>query len=363
MTKILVIEDDPVIRGNLIDLLELENYMVSHAEDGLSGVQLARESLPDLIICDIMMPNLDGYGVLTALRTQPATAMIPFIFLTAKADKADRRAGMGLGADDYLTKPFTSDEVLSAIDARFKRRTVLTEQYERKLDELRDSISFAMPHELRTPLTGILGVSTILADNADSFDAGQIREMATIMSSSALRLNRLIENYLLFAELEIIGTSPENVEVLRAMGPGGALKTIVSDYAHQTAKQAGRESDLTLDLQGIAVRMDVSHLKKIVEELLDNAFKFSRPGMAVLISGQADHQRVVLSVTDHGRGMTAEQIAQVGAYIQFERKLHEQQGSGLGLAIVKLLAKLYSGELRIESTPNVQTTVTVILPV
>ncbi|MGF1492294.1 MAG: EAL domain-containing protein [Microcoleaceae cyanobacterium] len=121
MQKILVIEDEPVVRTNLEAILQLSDYEVVSAEDGQQGLELAQKHMPDLIICDIMMPVLDGHLVLNAIRKMPATEDIPFIFLTAKADRSDVRQGMDLGADDYLIKPFTPEEVLAAVEARLNR--------------------------------------------------------------------------------------------------------------------------------------------------------------------------------------------------------------------------------------------------
>src|ERR1051326_8041567 len=122
MSKILVIEDHFQMRENLALMLELEGFAVFHAEDGQHGLELARSHAPDLILCDVMMPGLDGHGVLRALRSDPATATIPLIFLTAKGEKVDQRAGMNLGADDYLVKPVAKEDVLSAIRARLQRQ-------------------------------------------------------------------------------------------------------------------------------------------------------------------------------------------------------------------------------------------------
>tara|TARA_R110002049_G_scaffold265234_2_gene441349 strand:+ start:3092 stop:4147 length:1056 start_codon:yes stop_codon:yes gene_type:complete len=119
--KILLIEDDEVIRENTAEILELANYQVITAENGKVGVRKAKIEHPDLVVCDIMMPELDGYGVLYILGKDPETSMIPFIFLTAKTEKSDRRKGMALGADDYLTKPFEEMDLLNAIEGRLKR--------------------------------------------------------------------------------------------------------------------------------------------------------------------------------------------------------------------------------------------------
>ena len=121
-TKILIIEDNIDIRENTAELLELSGYQVETASDGIEGVRLAKSSLPDVVICDIMMPNLDGFGVLHVFSNHPELARIPFIFLTAKTDRADMRKGMEMGADDYLTKPFQEVELLKAIESRLKKQ-------------------------------------------------------------------------------------------------------------------------------------------------------------------------------------------------------------------------------------------------
>ena len=128
MNKILVIEDEPEMRRNLLTVLRLEKFQPLGAENGRAGLELARREKPDLILCDVMMPELDGHGVLQALRADPATAAIPFIFLTAKGEKADLRNGMNLGADDYLTKPVARADLLQAIAARLRRAEEQTQR-------------------------------------------------------------------------------------------------------------------------------------------------------------------------------------------------------------------------------------------
>lgn len=121
MKKILVIEDEPEMRRNITTLLRFHHYEPIAAENGRAGVEAARRELPDLILCDVMMPELDGYGVLQALQADAALARIPFIYLTAKGEKDDLRSGMNLGADDYLTKPVANADLVQAIEARLRR--------------------------------------------------------------------------------------------------------------------------------------------------------------------------------------------------------------------------------------------------
>lgn len=157
MSKILVIEDEEYIRENLVELLEAENYEALGAANGSEGVQLAKTELPDLILCDVMMPILDGHGVLMELRTDPLTALIPFIFLTAKVDKLDQREGMNLGADDYLTKPCSPDLLLDTIAARLHRAAQQLE----KLNQMWEQVKSL---EQNDNLTGLPNEESLIGD-------------------------------------------------------------------------------------------------------------------------------------------------------------------------------------------------------
>jgi CRP/FNR family transcriptional regulator, polysaccharide utilization system transcription regulator len=136
MKKILLIEDNQEVRENIGEILELANYKVVSAENGKIGADLAKKESPDLIICDVMMPELDGFGVLHVLSKNPDTASIPFIFLTAKSEKDDIRKGMNLGADDYLTKPFDDLELLDAIEIRLKKNEILKVEFQKTAEGL-----------------------------------------------------------------------------------------------------------------------------------------------------------------------------------------------------------------------------------
>jgi len=131
MKKILLIEDNLEMRENTAEILELTNYHVITAENGKIGIEKAREHMPDLIVCDIMMPEMDGYGVLYAVSKIPSLSGVPFIFLTAKADKSDFRKGMNMGADDYLTKPFNDMELLQAVETRLNKYEFRKKEYDR----------------------------------------------------------------------------------------------------------------------------------------------------------------------------------------------------------------------------------------
>jgi len=156
MKKLLLIEDDVTVRENTAELLELSNYDVITASNGKLGIETAKKEVPDIIICDIMMPEIDGYGVLEALSKNPSTLNIPFIFLSAKTEHKDIRKGMDLGADDYLTKPFEEEELLSAIESRLAKVAILksyiqdeTPEDEEKLKDLNDLRELFSKQELQ----------------------------------------------------------------------------------------------------------------------------------------------------------------------------------------------------------------------
>src|SRR4028119_2285091 len=158
MNKILVIEDEEFVRENILELLDAEGFEVIGAENGRVGVDLARQEMPDLILCDVMMPGLDGLGVLTALRQDSTLAAVPFIFLTAKAAKADLRQGMELGADDYLTKPFTRAELLGAIIGRLKKQAAVQERYHTELQQAKEQLEYLIHNDSLTNLPNRLSL-------------------------------------------------------------------------------------------------------------------------------------------------------------------------------------------------------------
>ncbi|MBD1860709.1 MULTISPECIES: response regulator [Trichocoleus] len=366
MRKILVIEDEQPFREAVLELLEVEGFQAIGAENGQIGVRLAQENLPDLVLCDIQMPDIDGYSVLRELRQNSLTATLPFIFLTARGGRDELRQGMNLGADDYLIKPCTSAQLLNAIATRLNKQEALKQQAQTQLDDLRNNITVALPHELHTPLNGILGLSQVLIDEYQGIERGEILEIAKDIYLSAERLYQLTQKFLLYAELELIATNPARLQELQKdVTP--CSKAAIASAAMQVVEQAGRQTDLQLDLEELSVWMAEFRLKKVVEELVDNACKFSLAGTPIRLSTThgmttQNQQAVVLSVSDQGRGIPSEEIANLGGYMQFERKIYEQQGAGLGLAIAKRLVELHQGELAIESILGKQTTVRVVLP-
>lgn len=361
MQKILVIDDEPPLRQLIMAALKVKGYSIFEAENGSIGVQLAKAHLPDLILCDVMMPKMDGYAVLAALRQDTNTASIPCVLMTGRPDSAGMRHGMTLGADDYLAKPFSIEELNASVAARLKKAQMLKQAAEKKLADLRANISLALPHELFTPLSGIIGFAEIISTDSAGLQPAEIAEIGKAIYASGKRLYRLIENFLIYAQIEMLGADPQKIDALRQSHTPVA-HDVLESCALQESQRLERSADLVLELQSGSAAILEEYLRKIVCELLDNAFKFSEPGTPVIVRSSVGPHGFTFSVIDRGHGMTPEQIANVGAYMQFERKFYEQQGSGLGLAIGSRLAEIHGGTLLIENTPGNGTTVTVTLP-
>lgn len=346
MKKILVIEDDSGIREGICQILETEGFMVESAPDGNSGVEKAISLQPDIILCDVVMPGMDGYEVISRLRENTLTDTIPFVFLTGKSEPDDIRRGMNLGADDYLYKPFSADELLSAIQLRLKKNEALRQRSEMRMNALRDSIGFSMPHELNTPLAAILGFAETIKSDHALLSHDDISEMAGYIIDSAARLRETIKKFLMFTHLQILAENDEEKQRLRGRTCPISKSTIES-MVKSCSKKYIREKDLSVEADSAEIALQYDYLLMMITELTDNAFKFSRPGQKVLITGRKEEDIYHLTIRDSGIGMSAEQIASVGAFVQFNRSRQEQQGSGLGLASVHLCADIFAAGISI----------------
>jgi two-component system sensor histidine kinase/response regulator len=362
MKRILVIDDEEWLREMVQMALTQRGYEVIEAPNGLVGVEKARKELPDLVLCDVNMEKLDGYATLSALRSDSATATIPFILMTGLADNAGMRQGMELGADDYLPKPFTLDGLYGAVEARLKKAQTVQEHAEGALADLRSNISMMLPHELRTPLNGILAYGEMLAADPESLSPEEIKDMGQTITQSGRALQRLIETFLAYSQLEMIRADPQKIASLRGK-PTPAAAPLIEREARRIADEAQRPADLQLRLAPVAVPISEEYFAKLVSELTHNAFKFSSVGTPVLLTLTATPEAIVLTVADRGRGLSPDQITKIGAFMQFDRKTHEQQGLGLGLTIARRLAEIHGGALTMQSELGRGTTVTVKLPV
>ncbi|BBE16195.1 DNA-binding response regulator, AraC family [Aquipluma nitroreducens] len=217
MTKILIIEDTVSLRENITDALELEGFEVIGADVGKIGIQMAKENLPDLILCDIMMPGMDGYDVLQLLKSEDGELQIPFIFITALAERENFRAGMELGADDYLIKPFTIYELLKAINTRLAKSKSIEKRIKLQIEEIESELKSKISELLEQIKNQKTIIEDISATNTEVI--GKLNENQTELMQEALRLieiNTTMQNMAkqLSAELQKKGIAEEQRQVL-----------------------------------------------------------------------------------------------------------------------------------------------------
>jgi two-component system, sensor histidine kinase and response regulator len=363
MKKILVIDDADFILESTSTLLQFEGYEVFTAIDGISGINTAKSCNPDLILCDISMPGINGYGVLDEIRDSKELATTPFIFLTAFSEKANMRMGMEKGADDFLVKPFTRDELLAAINAQWNKHSLIEKQMQEKIEEVGRNLTYALPHEFRTVLNQVVGSAKYLNGNSENITTDIIKELSEDIISSTQRLLRITENFLIYVQIESFASNPEKKKSLRTYRTDEPIAMLV-DIAMSISEHQDRYDDLKVGdyIEHIAVEISTESFHKIINEIIDNSFKFSEKGTSVIVNQFLEDNFLFVEIKDSGRGMSQEQISNIGAYIQFERTIYEQQGVGLGLVIAKRLVELHDGFFEIISEEGKGTNIRFSLP-
>ncbi|MEO0564154.1 MAG: response regulator, partial [Chloroflexota bacterium] len=339
MKKILLIEDDNDLRRQMHLFLTRQNYECISTDDPEEGIMLAHDRAPDMILCDVRLPNINGFQVLETLQVSQTTRTIPFIFISGINERSTFRQGMTGGATDYLTKPFNMRELIDTINAGFARAERMRESYDRTMVTLRTNLTHVLPHELRTPLLHIIGYSDMLYEDADALGAEDVRTFAEGIKKSSHRLEKVVENYLLFSQLEVLS---EDLTSRAQFDPGRSnAQLVIQGIAQEVSLRHGRKNDLSVSLVPALVKINEPNLKKLVTELLDNAFKFSDDNTRVLLETEKAGDNLQIRVLDFGVGMKPAELEEIGAFMQFGRDVHEQQGLGLGLAIVIRLLDLH----------------------
>ncbi|MFN3782126.1 MAG: response regulator, partial [Candidatus Kapaibacteriota bacterium] len=340
MKKILVVDDSDYVLESTSVLLTLEGYEVFTANNGQEGYQKALEILPDLILCDIQMPVMDGYTMLERIRSNPKTESIPFIFLTAFGEKQNIREGMIRGADDYITKPFTHQEIVEALNTQWKKQELLHRQMKEKVKTVGKTITSSLPHEFRTVLNEVIGSAKIILSSFDILNKEDILEIASDIVNSSNRLIKIIENFIIYTKIEAIANNLEMMSQLR-MHYTDEPSSIIQDIATMKSVNYSRESDLIFEEchGNISLEISSDSFYKIVDELLDNAFKFSKKGQIVKISCGIEGDLAYFVISDQGRGISQEKLKLIDTLTQFEREVYEQQGMGMGLIIAKRMVE------------------------
>jgi two-component system, sensor histidine kinase and response regulator len=316
----------------------------------------------DVIVCSLHAPSVNGLALLKQLQADRQTAKIPFILLGNKFNHQKYRQAREMGADDILFLPYSLVDLLKAIAVSLQKKQALLQDAQQELERLRHSITTFLPHEMRTALTGIIAASELLFRKQDTLDPFIVKEMLSCINVSGKRLSHLIQNFLLYSELQSIACDAQKIADLRDDRTSDVKNAIALTVLEQSKKYS-RQADLILDLEDASLQIGSFSLNKLVTELIDNACKFSPWGTPIKITSKIEDDRFILAIADCGRGMTSKQIANIGLGIQFDRLIYEQQGFGLGLAISQDLVKLYGGNLLIDSTVNRETNVSITLPI
>lgn len=351
--QILIVEDDLAMSSGIRDVLEMNGYRVQLAENGVEGLKTLDLFRPDLIISDIMMPEMDGFEFLEAVRRQPRWAAVPFIFLTAKGQRPDIRAGKQLGADDYLVKSVDLEDLLVVVRAKLDRALTIQQQSRREMDDLKRNLLNMLSHEFRTPLTYITGYVDLIQEG--DWSPEDLEKFLGRIKGGSIRLNRLVEDFLLLVRFE---TDDARQTYLMDKGPFTnwvSLLARVFDRLQETA--ASRQVTLLKEVESNLPQVDVheGYLENALTRLVDNGIKFSKhTGGCVWVRVTKEGNRVRCTIKDEGIGIPADEAGKMfDRFHQVNRQRIEQQGAGIGLAIVKSIADLHQGEVGCTSVEGV----------
>lgn len=372
MLKILIIEDETTLRANVMEWLTFEGYEAIGAADGIAGVEAAFRHQPDLIVCDINMPRLDGYGVLSEVLASPITAFTPFIFLTAKSTYEDIREGMKLGADDYLTKPFKRLDLLQAIATKLQKKTKQEDEHEQQvalLQELLDDereqrllkakLVAMFSHDFRNPLLAIiLSTHTLRHSIEKAVDAtteAGLTSHVDLIEASAQQLLQMLDDMLLISQMEAgkLSLKPEALDL------GSFFQQIVADF-----QSIYRKTHLIIyeRQQTVSAYADRRLLRHMAINVISNAVKYSPQGGEVRVGLTWDESHWIFSVQDWGIGIPEADLKQLCEPFYRATNAGQFDGTGLGLAMVKQTADLHGGAVHLTSTVGDGTTVTVKIP-
>ena len=344
------------------DVLRLSGYRTITAENGLEALQTLQTVAPDLIIADIMMPEMDGYQFFDAVRENPAWLSIPFIFLSAKGQKLDIRKGYMLGADDYITKPFEINDLMLTIETRIKRFRELEMQAQAEIDGAKTQLMNIFGHELRTPLSYIYGFVSLLQQDHQMLDDETMELTLDSIWKGTERLTKLIEDLMLLVQLD---QGLLEVELER-FGKQVAIGLEIQE-AVQSLQAKAHEQGIAISMvapDGLYIYGIDRYIRDAITRLLDNAIKFSKPGDSrVWIRGEKQDDQVEITIQDNGIGIEAEHTTLLfQRFQQIDRATQEQQGIGMGLEIAQRLVQLHGGSISVASQPGEGSEFTITLP-
>lgn len=358
VAKILVIEDEANVRENLVELLEAEDFEVFSAKNGFEGISFAQEHRPELILCDITMPELDGYDVLTNLRQDPEIAITPFIFLTAKAATDEIRQGMNLGADDYLTKPFSRQELLTAIQSRLSKQNIYTQNTDallndigEKLNNIGERFSYSISEKIFNPLDEVLGTSRIFVQDADFIEPSDIKKLGGHIQTNANFLKRAILNVFMYLNMELLFSNPEALKAVQniyTMKPGDFVFMI----SMQMAKKYECSKIVKVNVNNTRLKIATNDWKKIIEESLNFIFSLPLENSSINIETNSIGDIFQYSICLKSDELPLDLLYKTSQNKAQNKEFYEELDPGLGLLIIHFIARLYGGEFTIKSDKN-----------
>ncbi len=377
---ILLVEDNQAMLEGMKDLLEISDigYDISvlPAGNGREALALMADHLPDLIVSDVMMPNMSGYEFLEKVRQKPEWRHIPFIFVTARGEKEDKRQGKLSDADLYITKPFVVTQLLELIRIQLDRIQARRQTAQQMADSLKKDLLQILNHEFRTPLTYVTAYYEMLADynlpeEVQGENGRDYREYLRGIQAGNLRLSRLVEDFITVMELR---SGEMREEFYRQAAPVADVAALLNAVV-----QAQREEAAGLNVQLVFTpppslpvvfgrRRDI---QDVFARILDNAVKFtaarkkrSRETGHVTITVAATAGELHIAVQDEGVGIPPHAQDKIfDLFVQYNRDSLEQQGAGIGLTIARELVELHHGRIEVESCENCGSTFTIVLPV
>jgi two-component system sensor histidine kinase/response regulator len=355
-----VVEDDPHLNMAISETLRSYDFAVESFANGVQALDWLKHSRPDMILCDIMMPGMDGYTLLRHTRADPKLRMLPFIFLTARTSMADQRLAREIGIEDYLTKPIDSDNLVIAIKNALRRQQAMQEEMQLQMDALRNRIVSVLQHEFRTPLTFVLGYAEYLLESVETgVDMEELRSSTAAILDGGRRLQRLIEGFLLLAELQNQKLKPEDLRNLNAR----ELWQSVVNWFEQPLQEAGLEVTILDHNSDAVVNGNADLLQEALKRMFDNAIRYRRSdSRQIVLTVEAVSAYIGLRIADDGVGMTPEQVRELAKpFEQADRESRTTSGAGLSLALIRHIAALHGGKLEITSEPGFGTTVTLWL--
>jgi len=347
------------------DILEVEGYEIVTATDGVDALEVMKNFTPDLIVADISMPRMDGYQFFETVRAHPEWVPIPFIFLTARAEREDRLKGKAMGAEDYITKPFDPQELVVVVSSRIGRAKAIRQAAESEFEDLKQQIITLLSHELRTPLTSVYGYTELALEEATSLPPGDFQQFLIGIKKGADRLTNLVEDLLVVVRMDT-GQLEKEFKML------GSIHKKLSHTVEQAAKlhtaaAASKGIDIELDIAPDLppVRIYEQFFLDALDRLLNNAIKFSRnKGKRIIVKADATDDIVRVAITDEGIGIPDAELPKLfERFRQIDRAKMEQQGTGLGLWITHSLITCMQGEITAESVFGEGSTFTIKLPI